>query len=76
MLEVQNEISLRKNKAYLGKVFTLLIDGISKTDDKMLTGRADTAKVVNLPGRAGLAGSYRKVRITDARTWSLYGELV
>ena len=76
MLEVQNEISLRKNKAYVGKIVTVLIDGISKTDDKMLTGRTDTAKIVNFPGSAELAGSYRKVRITDARTWSLYGELV
>ncbi len=75
MLSVQNEISRRKNEAYVGRVCRVLVDGESKTDEKMLTGRTDTAKIVNFAGDKSLAGKYIDVKITKAQTWSLYGEI-
>lgn len=39
LLEVQNEISKKKNDAYLGKTYTVLVDGVSKNNDEMLSGR-------------------------------------
>jgi tRNA-2-methylthio-N6-dimethylallyladenosine synthase len=75
MLEVQNEISRRKNEAYVGRTCRVLIDGTSKTDNTMLTGRTDTGKIVNFPGDAAMAGTYADVEITKAHTWSLYGKL-
>ena len=76
MLEVQNEISRRKNEAYVGRICRVLVDGVSKTDAHMLTARTDTNKIVNFPGRQELAGKYINVKITKAQTWSLYGEQV
>ena len=76
MLEVQNEISRRKNEAYVGRICRVLVDGVSKTDTHMLTARTDTNKIVNFPGRQELAGKYINVKITKAQTWSLYGEQV
>ncbi|MBQ7794272.1 MAG: tRNA (N6-isopentenyl adenosine(37)-C2)-methylthiotransferase MiaB [Clostridia bacterium] len=76
MLSVQNEISRRKNEAYVGRVCRVLVDGESKTDSKMLTSRTDTGKIVNFAGDKSLAGKYIDVKITKAQTWSLYGELV
>lgn len=76
MLEVQNEISRRKNEAYVGKICRVLVDGVSKTDAKMLTARTDTNKIVNFAGGGELAGKYINVKITKAQTWSLYGEQV
>ncbi len=75
MLSVQNEISRRKNEAYVGRVCRVLVDGESKTDDKMLTGRTDSGKIVNFSGGKELTGEYVKVKITKAQTWSLYGEI-
>lgn len=75
MLEVQNEISKRKNDAYVGRVCKILVDGESKTDKSMMSGRTDTAKIVNFAGDASLAGKYINVKITKAQTWSLYGEI-
>lgn len=76
MLEVQNEISRRKNEEYVGKICRVLVDGTSKTDENMLTSRTDTNKIVNFPGAKELTGKYIDVKITKAQTWSLYGEQV
>jgi len=75
LLEVQNEISLKKNVAFEGKTVEVLVDGTSKTDSSMLSGRMDNTKIVNFPGDPGLEGKYVKVKITKAHTWSLNGEL-
>ena len=76
LLETQNEISLAKNVAFEGKVVEVLVDGVSKTDSAMLSGRMDNTKIVNFKGSPDLAGQYVKVRITKAHTWSLNGELI
>ena len=75
MLEVQNEISLKKNQAYVGKICRVLVDGESKTDKSVLQARTDTGKVVNFPGDPTLKGQYINVKITEAKTWSLNGEI-
>ena len=76
LLEVQNEISLKKNKEYLGTVRTVLVDGVSKNNPEMLTGRTESAKAVNFKGDESLTGKYVKVKITEAHTWSLNGEII
>lgn len=75
LLEVQNEISLRKNKAYVGGVQLVLVDGESKNDPEMLTGRTESGKAVNFRANKCLIGQYVRVKITEAKTWSLNGEL-
>lgn len=75
LLEVQNEISKRKNEAYVGRVERVLVDGASKNDPNMLSGRCDSSKIVNFKGDASLVGKYVDVLITEARTWSLNGEI-
>ena len=76
LLEVQNEISKRKNDAYVGRIEEVLVDGVSKNNDNMLSGRCDSSKIVNFAGRKELVGKYVKVKITESHTWSLNGELV
>jgi len=76
LLEVQNEISLKKNKTYLDTVQLVLVDGVSKNNPENLTGRTESGKAVNFKGTPDLAGKYVKIRITEAHTWSLNGEIV
>lgn len=76
MLEVQNEISKRKNMAYEGTVQTVLVEGASKTSEETLTGRTEGGKVVNFAGDRSLVGEMVDVKITSAQTWSLFGEIV
>ena len=76
LLEVQNEISLKKNKEYVRRIERILVDGVSKTNTEMLSGRCDSSKIVNFKGTDDLIGKYINVRITEAHTWSLNGELI
>lgn len=76
LLDVQNEISRAKNEAYLGRVFTVLAEGVSKNDPSRLSGRTEGGKIVNFAAPDALIGSFCKVRISEVQTWSLTGELV
>ncbi|MEE0944271.1 MAG: TRAM domain-containing protein, partial [Clostridia bacterium] len=67
--------SSKKNEAYVGKICRVLVDGESKTDKDMLTGRTDSGKIVNFPGYSSLEGKYVEVEITKAQTWSLHGKI-
>ncbi len=76
LLEVQNAISAEINAQYTGKTETVLVEGASKTDRRTLTGRTEGGKIVNFAGGAELVGKLVPVRITEARTWSLLGEII
>ena len=76
MLEVQNEISARKNKEYEGTVQKILVEGVSKNNENTLTGRTEGGKVVNFAGDMSLLGQMVNVKITKAQTWSLFGEII
>lgn len=76
MLEVQNEISKRKNDACLGKTFSVLVEGVSKNNQDTLTGRTESGKVVNFEGSSHMVGTLQQIKITKSQTWSLFGEIV
>ncbi len=76
LLEVQNEISKKINDRYVGKIVKVLVDGESKTDKNVLTGRTDTSKIVNFKGDKNLIGKYIDVKVCTAHTWSLNGEVI
>jgi len=77
LLDTQNEISLKKNLAVVGKIQRVLIEGESKSSAHMLTGRNDANKLVHIPRNAdteALIGHFADVRITKAETFALFGE--
>ena len=76
LLEVQNRISLEKNREYIGKTERVLVEGVSKTDPGMMTGRNEKNRLVHFSGDTSLTGCFADVRITSADTYSLRGELV
>ena len=69
-----NNYSLEANKNYLNKEVDVLIEGISEKDNTKLFGYTDTMKLVNVIGDKSLIGSIIKVKITDAKSFSLDGE--
>ncbi len=79
LLETQNEISLKKNLALVGKSERVLIEGESKSSADMLTGRADSNKLVHIERSSeteALVGKFADVRITRAETFALFGEVI
>ena len=72
---LQNEISLEKNQALLGKTLRVLCDGVSKNDPDMLEGRTEQDKIVIFKGDASMAGQFVELTVTRVETFNLYGEI-
>lgn len=75
LMKIQNEISLAQNKPYEGLVFDVLVEGRSRTNPMMWSGRTRTNKIVIFPGEDDLDGKLVNVKISCAHTWTLYGSM-
>ena len=75
LLEVQNKHSLRHNQLLVGKTVEVLVEGKSKTNRDVLSGRTRGGKTVNFTGEGVLAGDLLPVEISEAKTWSLSGRI-
>lgn len=62
------------NKKYVGTVQKILVEGKSKTNDKIYTGRTETNKVVNFEGNDDLVGKVIPLKIASEHMWYLKGE--
>lgn len=71
-----NDLALEKNKAYVGRTVTVLVDGPSKKDENVYSGYTDTQKLVNFKGENIQPGGFVEVKILDAKTFSLDGVAV
>jgi tRNA-2-methylthio-N6-dimethylallyladenosine synthase len=78
MVERLNAITMEKNRALVGSVQEILVEGPSKTTDAMQAGRTPGGKLVNIRASAAEApaGSIMRVRLTEAATFSFKGELL
>ena len=63
------------NKKYLNTVQKILVEGTSKTNENVLTGRTDTNKVVNFEGKKELIGQVIDVKIVKDHIWYLEVEI-
>ena len=64
----------KNNENYVGTVQKLLVEGYSKNNEKMLTGRTDTNKVVIFEGNKELIGKTIDIKIVSEHKWYLKGE--
>lgn len=74
--ELVNQQSAESMHSYEGKVVKVLVEGESKKDETVLSGYTEKNKVVNFKGPKAIIGQIVDVKITEAKTWSLNGELV
>lgn len=72
----QNEISLQINRALVGETVELLVEGRSKRDPAMQSGRTRTNKLVHFASPVDLGGELVEVEITEAYTWYHTGKRV
>lgn len=72
--KLYEEICEENNKKYLGKEEYILVEGCSKTNENMLTGRTYSNKVVNFEGPKNLIGNMAKVKIVSEHIWYLKGK--
>ena len=70
-----NKYSLESNQKLIGKVVDVLVNGISEKDSSKVYGYTETMKLVNIVGGKELIGKIVPVKITDAKSFSLDGEI-
>jgi ribosomal protein S12 methylthiotransferase len=81
IMKLQADISLKKNRDMIDKAVPVLIEGVSPETDLLLTGRTsrmapDVDGQVLINRGNGTAGQILKVKITEAHTYDLVGEIV
>ncbi|MTI70246.1 MAG: tRNA (N6-isopentenyl adenosine(37)-C2)-methylthiotransferase MiaB [Firmicutes bacterium] len=76
LLDTLHPISYENNKRTIGKTFDVLVEGVSKNDDTMYTGRTGTNKLVHFKANEKFIGKIVNVKIKSVKTWSLQGEIV
>lgn len=77
VIRLQNQLSYKHNIADIGRVFKVLIEGDSKRSDQEFKGRNSQNKMIVFPKKGAFKpGDYVMVRVTDATSATLRGEIV
>ena len=74
--QVFEESVEENNKKYIGTTQKILVEGYSKNNQDMLTGRTDTNKVVIFEGPEELIGKIINIKIISEHKWYLKGEVL
>ncbi|HBV85670.1 tRNA (N6-isopentenyl adenosine(37)-C2)-methylthiotransferase MiaB [Desulfosporosinus sp.] len=75
LMSVQNQNSLEWRQKMLGKSYEVLVEGPSKTNPERLVGRTRGNELVVFDGNPDQIGSLVNIRITEAGTWTLVGDI-
>jgi len=76
LVAAQDAISHEKHLAYVRTVQHCLVDALSSDPRNNLNARTPGGRLVHLTGDAALVGRFVDVKITEASTWALFGELM
>ncbi len=75
LIALQNELSAEANQRCIGREYEVLIEGVSKRSKEQLFGRTEQNKVVVFDRGEHRIGQYVRVRITEASSATLKGEV-
>ena len=76
LMAVQNEISRAINEGLRNAQVEVMVEGASKNDPAVWSGRTRTNKIVLFPHGGERVGDFVQVKITQPQTWVLKGEVV
>lgn len=76
LMAVQNEISLEINQSLQDQIMEVMVDGPSKQDETVWTGRTRTNKIVLFPHAEEQPGDFISIQITHPQTWVLKGRQI
>ncbi len=76
IIQLQNELSLQNNTAYIGKTVRVLADSLSKKSDQDLSGRNDQNIKVVFPKGEHKIGDYVDVLIERVTVTTLIGKAI
>lgn len=81
LMELQADICNKKQQRYVGRIETVLVEGVSRESDLLLEGRTrfqapEIDGCVYITAGTANMGELAQVRITEAHTYDLVGELL
>ncbi len=75
LTDLQEKIASVRTASMKDKVYRVLVEGRAKGDN-MLSGRTEGNVIIEFEGDESLIGSFTLVKVTNPRTWIVYGEKV
>ena len=76
LMALQNRISRSINDRLLGRTVEVLVEGASKSDERIYTGRTRSNKLVLFRHGDEQIGDFIQVKITQPQTWLLRGDRI
>ena len=76
IIALQNELSLASNRRDIGRTFEVLVEGYSKRSREQMCGRSQQNKMIVFPKGDAHPGDLVMVRVTEASSATLIGEMV
>lgn len=76
IIALQQECSAANNKKCIGKVYEVLIEGVSKRSREQFYGRTEQNRTAVFDRRGYKIGDFVKVKINDATAATLLGEII
>lgn len=76
LIALQNSITEKKNMQCVGKEYVVLVQGISTRNEQHVTGRTEGNRTVNFVGTPDMVGAFYKIKITEGKKTTLFGEIV
>lgn len=75
LTDLQEKIAGERTASMKDRVYRVLVEGEAKGEG-MLSGRTEGNVIIEFPGENELIGSFVNVKVTNPRTWIVYGEKV
>ncbi len=75
LLRLGAEIADERNARFVGRTLRVLVEDVSKNEPEKLTARGDPVRPIHFAGPGDLIGQFVWVKITEAKTYCLEGEL-
>ena len=76
LMQVQNAISLSRHEEMVGKTYEVMVEGPSKNDASVWSGRTRSNQLILFPHGSEQEGDFIQVEVTKPQTWLLKGKRV
>ncbi|MDQ3799116.1 MAG: tRNA (N6-isopentenyl adenosine(37)-C2)-methylthiotransferase MiaB [Acidobacteriota bacterium] len=73
---IQKDLQRKSLENYVGKIVSVLVENTSARHENQMTGHTTCHRVVNFRGGKELLGQILKIKITEVKSNSLYGEII
>ena len=76
LIDLQTRWSLESNRRDIGKIFEVLVEGVSRKSPDEMFGRSSQNKVIVFPAQKIPVGSLVRIKVTDCTSAALKGEII